>query len=229
MSLTVPPSPFIAPSILSADFGHLGDDVRQAVELGAPWIHCDIMDGHFVPNLTFGPDTVRAVRSAAPQATVDVHLMVERPDWMLEPFREAGADILSVHVEACPHLHRTIQQIHDLGAAAGVALNPATPWQRIEPVLSMVDVVVIMSVNPGFGGQSFIMETLDKARALRDWRSKHEASFVIQFDGGVSPETIDACLDAGGQSLVAGSSFFKAPDRKERWALFQSKINQAYD
>jgi ribulose-phosphate 3-epimerase len=229
MSLTVPPSPFIAPSILSADFGHLGDDVRQAVELGAPWMRCDVMDGHFVPNLTFGPDTVRAVRSAAPQATVDVHLMVERPEWMLEPFREAGADILSVHVEACPHLHRTIQQIHDLGAAAGVALNPATPWQRIEPVLSMVDVVVIMSVNPGFGGQSFIMETLDKARALRDWRSKHEASFVIQFDGGVSPETIDACLDAGGHSLVAGSAFFKAPDRKERWALFQSKINQAYD
>lgn len=229
MSLKVPPSPFIAPSILSADFGHLGDDVRQAVALGAPWIHCDVMDGHFVPNLTFGPDTVRAVRSAAPQATVDVHLMVERPEWMLESFREAGADILSVHVEACPHLHRTIQQIHDLGAAAGVALNPATPWQRIEPVLSMVDVVVIMSVNPGFGGQSFIMETLDKARALRDWRSKHDASFVIQFDGGVSPETIDVCLDAGGQSLVAGSAFFKAPDRKERWALFQSRIDLAND
>ena len=199
--------PRIAPSILSADFGRLADDVRAVDAAGADWIHVDVMDGQFVPNISFGLPIVKAVR-AATKLPVDVHLMIAEADRFLEQFVEAGADILSVHVEASPHLHRSLSRIRDLGAKAGVVLNPHTPVQLIEPVLELADVVLVMSVNPGFGGQSFLPSVLSKLRWLRE--RCQERSVDLEIDGGIGPATAGSAVASGANVLVAGSAVFRA-------------------
>ncbi len=180
----------IAPSILSADFGRLAEEVRAAEAAGADWIHLDVMDGHFVPNLTIGPDVVRAIAQAS-SLPMDVHLMVERPGELIDAFVGAGATALGVHVEACVHLHRVLQQIRDRGVRACVALNPATPAAAIRPVLPLVDQVLVMTVNPGFGGQSFIRETLPKIAELRAWIDAGNHPIDIVVDGGINAETVE--------------------------------------
>lgn len=202
----------IAPSILSANFAAMGDAVRNLKEQGADWVHFDVMDGNFVPNITFGPDMCKALRPLT-DLPIDVHLMVEHPaDW-IEPFRKAGADILTMHVESSEHhLHRALQAIHAAGMQAGVVLNPATPISMCIHLLSECDLVLLMSVNPGFGGQSFIPETLTKIRQLRTEIAARKLHTLIEIDGGVNPDTAKLCIDAGADVLVAGSAVFKAPD-----------------
>lgn len=201
---------YIAPSILASDFSALGSQISEAEAAGADWIHIDVMDGHFVPNITMGPDIVKACRRVT-NRFLDVHLMVENPDLLLQKFQKAGADMLTVHVEASPHLHRTLQEIKRLGCKCGVALNPATPANLVRPVLQMVDLVLVMSVNPGFGGQVFLPEVLPKAIQLRHWLDEINSSAVIEMDGGISEETIGAARDSGVQVFVAGSSVFRNP------------------
>lgn len=201
----------IAPSILSADFGRLGDEVRAVERAGADWIHVDVMDGRFVPNVTIGPIVVEAVRKAT-SLPVDVHLMIVEPEKYLDAFAGAGADVLSVHVEACPHLHRTVQQIHALGKQAGVVLNPHTPEEAIRYVLGDVDLVLVMSVNPGFGGQSFLPSVLPKLRALRAMIDATGRDVALEVDGGVAPGTAERVVEAGARVLVAGSAVFQQPD-----------------
>lgn len=204
-------SVLIAPSILSADFGHLEGDVREAVDAGADWIHVDVMDGHFVPNITIGPGVTKAVR-AATDVPVDVHLMIERPELYLAAFAEAGADVITVHQEACPHLHRTVQQIRELGVRAGVAINPATPVEALSEVLAYVDLVLIMTVNPGFGGQAYIHSCTDKVARVRASLAAAELTDVdVQVDGGVDSSTARSVADAGANVLVAGSAVFNHP------------------
>jgi len=203
----------VAPSILSADFARLGEEVRDAERAGADWIHVDVMDGHFVPNLTFGPAVVAAVRRYT-RLPLDVHLMVSRPDDWLEPFVRAGADRISVHAEVCPHLHRTLTRIRELGAKPGVALNPATPLATIEHVLDEIDLVLLMTVNPGFGGQAFIPAVLPKIRALRDMLDRAGKRGVhIEVDGGIYADTARLVAEAGANVLVAGQAIFGQPDR----------------
>jgi len=200
----------IAPSILSADFGRLAEEVRRAEDGGADWIHVDVMDGHFVPNITLGPGITAAVRSAT-ALPLDVHLMIEHPDRYLEAFIEAGADVLTVHQEACVHLHRTVEAIRKLGARPGVAINPATPVATLTDIAPFVDLVLIMSVNPGFGGQTFIPTSLDRirqARALLDGAGRAEAE--LEVDGGVGPGRAGALQEAGATVLVAGSAVYGA-------------------
>ena len=197
----------LAPSILSADFSRLGEQVTEVVRAGADYIHVDVMDGHFVPNLTMGPMVVSAVRRLT-SLPLDVHLMISHPQDFVSQFREAGADIITVHVEACPHLHRVIQSIKGLGARAGVALNPATPLQAIEEVLPLVDLALIMTVNPGFGGQSFIAEMLDKVRRVRQMLDSRGLEAEIEVDGGIGPDTIGPVVKAGANVLVAGAAVF---------------------
>lgn len=208
--------PLLAPSILAADFLRLGEDIRDAVAGGASWIHCDIMDGHFVPNISYGPDLVAAVRRAEPDAFLDVHLMIEEPDRYIETFAEAGANLISVHVEACPHLHRTLQTIRSAGCMNGVVINPATPVEMLQPIAGEIDLALLMSVNPGFGGQHFIQSTYEKVHRLRTLRQEEEAAFLIEVDGGVGPDNIRALTEAGVDVLVAGSSVFKADNIPER-------------
>jgi ribulose-phosphate 3-epimerase len=197
----------IAPSILSADFARLGEEVRAITAAGADYIHIDVMDGHFVPNLTIGPAVVKALRpySALP---FDVHLMISPVDLFLPAFAEAGADIITVHPEAGPHLHRTVQMIKSLGKKAGVSLNPATPIAMVEPVLGDIDLVLVMSVNPGFGGQSFIASQLDKLRALRQRLDAIGRPIDLEVDGGINAETAPAAIAAGADVLVAGTAGF---------------------
>lgn len=208
--------PLLAPSILAADFTKLGEDIRQAVAGGATWIHCDIMDGHFVPNISYGPDLVKAVRRAEPDAFLDVHLMIEEPDRYIDAFVEAGADLISVHVETCPHLHRTLQTIRSAGCKCGAVINPATPVEMLRPVVADIDLALIMSVNPGFGGQHFIPTTYQKVHQLRTMRQEEDASFLIEIDGGVGPDNIRTLTEAGVDVLVAGSSVFRAENIEER-------------
>ncbi|WP_069130327.1 ribulose-phosphate 3-epimerase [Rhodohalobacter halophilus] len=208
--------PILAPSILAADFTKLGEELNTCSESGINWFHCDIMDGHFVPNISYGPGIVSAVRQTVPEAFLDVHLMIENPDQYIEDFADAGSDLISVHYEACPHLHRTIQNIKDHGCMAGVVINPATSVELLKPILPDVDLALIMSVNPGFGGQSFIEASFDKVEELRDLRSELRADFLIEIDGGVGTKNIQKLVQKGVDVLVAGSSVFKAPNISER-------------
>lgn len=201
----------IAPSILAADFGRLADEVRAVERAGADWIHVDVMDGHFVPNLTLGPVVVEALR-AATRLPLDVHLMIEEPERSLEAYVRAGADRVGVHVETCPHLHRTLAQIREAGAKACVVLNPATPAIAIRPVLGDVDQVLVMSVNPGFGGQKFIPGVLGKLERLRHWIREAELTVELEVDGGIGPGTVGAAARAGANVFVAGTAVFRASD-----------------
>jgi ribulose-phosphate 3-epimerase len=197
----------LAPSILAADFARLGAQVKEVEAGGAALIHVDVMDGHFVPNITIGPPVVAALRNVT-QLPLDVHLMIEAPDRYLEAFVEAGADMVSVHVEACVHLHRTLSRIRDLGAKAGVVLNPATPLASLAEILLDADFVLLMSVNPGFGGQSLIPSVLRKARELRGWIDREDLDTRIEIDGGVTEENLDEVAASGVDVIVAGSAVF---------------------
>jgi ribulose-phosphate 3-epimerase len=202
----------IAPSILSADFSKLGEEISDVEKGGAELIHVDVMDGHFVPNITIGPLVVESIRPIT-QLPLDVHLMIENPDQYIESFAKAGADYITVHVEACRHLHRTIQLIKSFGVKAGVVLNPATPVQLIEPIIEELDIVLLMSVNPGFGGQKFIPSVLNKIKQVRYLAKQKGVQLEIEVDGGVNEQTARLCVEAGATILVAGSAVYNQEDR----------------
>ncbi len=202
----------IAPSILAADFSKLAEEVKCVDSLGADYIHIDVMDGHFVPNITLGPGIVKCLRPHT-NLPFDVHLMIENPDQYIKEFKDAGADIITVHVEACRHLHRTLQLIKQYDMQCGVVLNPHTPLEMIKHVLHDVDWILIMSVNPGFGGQTFIPDSLSKISTLNQWRNEQNFSYIIEVDGGVNEETARLCEAAGADVVVAGSAVFNASDR----------------
>lgn len=204
-------SPVIAPSILSADFARLGEEIAACENTGADWIHVDVMDGHFVPNMTLGPLVVEACRRAT-KLPLDVHLMIEKPENLIEAFAKAGASRITVHVETCPNLHRTIQQIQSLGVKAGVTLNPATPAVMLKEVLPLIDLVLVMTVNPGFGAQTFLPEMLPKIAEFRQMLDKVNPSAWLEVDGGVSEKTTPALVNAGADAFVAGNAVFKHPD-----------------
>jgi ribulose-phosphate 3-epimerase len=213
----------IAPSILSADFSRLGEEINAVERVGADWIHVDVMDGHFVPNITIGPAVVEAVKRVT-GLPLDVHLMIEKPDQYLEDFVKAGSDSLTVQVEACVHLHRTIQAIKELGVKAAVALNPSTPISTIEWILEEVDMVLIMSVNPGFGGQKFIPQALQKIEELKSMIVARNPNVLIEVDGGINEETIRSVSKAGADVFVAGSAIFGSSDYGETISKFRSLV-----
>ncbi len=217
----------LAPSILSADFADLLKDIKVVENAGAEWLHIDIMDGHFVPNISFGPMVMKAIQGKV-NMVFDVHLMIENPDQYIKEFVDAGADIITVHQEACPHLHRTIQLIKSYGVKAGVSLNPGTSLATVEEVLPELDMVLIMSVNPGFGGQSFIETSLNKIKKLNDMIVARNLTMDIQVDGGVKLDNVKSVLDAGATSIVAGSAVFKADDVTKRVHDFK-EIFKAYE
>lgn len=216
----------IAPSILSADFSKLGDQVQIAEAAGADWFHLDVMDGHFVPNITFGPLMVAAMRKLT-KLPLDVHLMIENPDSYIKAFCAAGADRISIHVEATAHLHRSVHVIKEAGAKVGVALNPATPVSSLENILSDVDLVLVMSVNPGFGGQSFIPNTLDKIRKIAGLIRQIKPSVLIEVDGGVDSQTAPQVVSVGANVLVAGSAIFGASDISKAFQEIRHAVREA--
>lgn len=201
----------LAPSILSADLSNLAKQINLVETSGADWIHCDIMDGHFVPNITFGPVVVKAVKRST-KLPIDVHLMIENPDNYLEDFRNAGADIISVHFEEVVHLNRTVNRIKELGAKAGVVINPSTPVSSLKDIAEYIDLLLIMTVNPGFGGQSFISNSERRIREAVELRKSLKANFLIEVDGGINKNTIQSVAKAGADVFVAGSSIFHADD-----------------
>jgi ribulose-phosphate 3-epimerase len=213
----------IAPSILSADFTRLGDEIRAVEAAGADWIHADVMDGHFVPNITFGPLVVEAVRRVT-KLPIDVHLMIENPDQYIPEFARAGASYISVQIETCVHLNRSVHLIRECGARPGVVLNPATPTQTLDWILADIDYVLIMSVNPGFGGQKFITSSLDKVRELRRTIQSRNLNTMIEIDGGVNENTIADIAAAGVDIFVSGSAIFGSRDYKKTIRSFREKI-----
>ena len=214
----------IAPSILSADFSRLGEQVHEAETAGVDYIHIDVMDGHFVPNITIGPLIVKALRPVT-KLPLDVHLMIENPELYVEDFAKAGADIITVHQETCPHLHRTMQQIHDLGIRAGVSINPATPVGTLDEIISEVDLVLVMSVNPGFGGQSYISACTSKIQKLRTMLDICGSSADLEVDGGVNVKTVSEVVAAGANAFVAGSAVFNDKQSvAENVRLLRAKI-----
>jgi ribulose-phosphate 3-epimerase len=216
----------LAPSILASDFAHLAEQVRSATEGGASLIHVDVMDGHFVPNITIGPPVVKSLR-AVTQLPLDCHLMIENPDQYITGFAEAGADWISVHQEVCHHLDRTLHRIKEHDCLAGVVINPATPVETLVEVLDVVDYVLVMSVNPGFGGQQFIPSSLHKIRRLAELRAARGASFRIEVDGGVALDTVAEIVRAGAEVLVAGSAVFGKGDPKDNAQTLLRAANQA--
>jgi ribulose-phosphate 3-epimerase len=216
---------YIAPSILSADFSKLGAEIKSVEDAGADWIHIDVMDGHFVPNITIGPLIVEAAKRST-SLPLDVHLMIENSERYIVDFANAGADLISVQVEVCTHLNRTIQMIKESGVRAGVVLNPSTPLSTIDWIIEDVDLIMIMSVNPGFGGQSFIPGSLDKISALRGMLQDRGLATLIEIDGGVNEKTIKSISDAGADVFVAGSAIFKSTDYKKTISKFRGLIGK---
>lgn len=211
----------IAPSILSADFAILGDEIRKIEEAGADLVHIDVMDGHYVPNLTIGLPVIKSIRKIT-RLPFDVHLMIDNAELYLEDYHAAGADIITVHAEAVKHIHRVIQTIHKLGIKAGVALNPGTPLCMVEPVLEDVDMILLMSVNPGFGGQSYIHSVTEKIRELRRMLNERNIETDIQVDGGIDAVTVREVIEAGANVIVAGSAVYKAEDTREIISLLRN-------
>jgi ribulose-phosphate 3-epimerase len=216
----------IAPSILSADFARLAEQVRAVEAAGATMLHVDVMDGHFVPNITIGPPVVKSLRKAT-GLVLDVHLMIEDPDQYIPAFADAGADWISVHQETCRHLHRTLELIKSVGAQAGAVINPATPVSTLTDVLDVVDFVLVMSVNPGFGGQKFIPGSLKKMRTLAAMRRERGAHFKIEVDGGIAPETVADAVRSGAEVLVAGNAIFGTGDIKQNFTDLRSAAERA--
>ncbi|MDR2970580.1 MAG: ribulose-phosphate 3-epimerase [Bacteroidales bacterium] len=216
-------NPIIAPSLLSSDFANLEKEIKMLNKSQADWLHLDIMDGHFVPNITFGMPVIRAIKKVA-QKPLDVHLMIEKPERYIADFKNAGADCLSVHWEACTHLHRTIHQIKDLDMLAGVAINPHTPVAFLEDIIKDVDFVVVMSVNPGFGGQRFIMNSYKRIKELVELIEKHEAEAMIEIDGGVDLDNAQLLIDSGVDILVAGNTVFGSENPMETIAKLKKMI-----
>ena len=214
----------LAPSLLSANFARLQDEIAKIERGGADWLHIDVMDGHFVPNITIGPPVIKSLREIS-SLPFDVHLMIENADHYLEDFASSGSDIITVHWEACAHVHRAVSRVKELGKKAGISINPATPAGVLECMLPEVDLVLVMSVNPGFGGQGFIPATLDKVACLKEMKEKGGYGFEIEVDGGVTLENAGALLRAGATVLVAGSSVYGAPSPEERVRRFKEIMN----